>query len=326
MFPSGSVFAGLRRNKHPVSTEREPGYLSLLRNGALHARVDQAWRVLKACTLCPRRCSVNRIDGETGYCRAGREVRIASWNVHRWEEPPISGTRGSGTLFFSHCTGRCHFCQNYPISQLGAGRDVTPQRLGGMMLELQEQGCHNINLVTPTHYVPHILSAIESAAAHGLHLPILYNTSGYDTVGTIRLLEGVVDIYLPDSKYADDSAAERLSGFKDYVANNRTALKEMYRQVGEQLVVDEEGIARRGLIIRHLVLPHGLSQTPDVLKWIADNLSPRMHISLMAQYFPAWHAVDHDELGEVLSVEDYEHALDALGDLGLENGWQQELD
>ena len=194
------------------------------------------------------------------------------------------------------------------------------------MLELQELGCHNINLVTPTHYVPHILTAIESAAAHGLHIPVLYNTSGYDTVETIRLLEGVVDIYLPDSKYADDTVSGRLSGFRGYVASNRAALYEMYRQVGEELVLDNEGIARHGLIIRHLVLPHELSQTTEVLRWIAEKLSSRVHISLMSQYFPAWHAVDSAELGQALSLEEYERATDALADLGLENGWQQELD
>ena len=309
-----------------MSVELEPGYLPLLRSGLLHARVRHAWEVLKACTLCPRRCGVNRLAGEIGYCRAGSEVRIASWNVHRWEEPPISGTRGSGTLFFSYCTGRCTFCQNYPISQLGAGKDVTPERLGGMMLELQELGCHNINLVTPTHYVPHILAAIESAAVHGLHIPVLYNTSGYDTVETIRMLEGVVDIYLPDSKYADESVAGRLSGFRDYVVNNRAALLEMARQVGEELVLDDKGIARRGLIIRHLVLPHELSQTVDVFRWIAENLSSRVYISLMSQYFPAWHAVDNPELGQTLTLEEYEKAIEALADLGFENGWQQELE
>lgn len=309
-----------------MSVEREPGYLPLLRNGLLHARVRQAWEVMTACTLCPRHCAVNRLAGEKGYCRAGSDVRVASWNVHRWEEPPISGTRGSGTLFFSYCTGRCSFCQNYPISQLGVGRDVTPERLGGMMLELQELGCHNINLVTPTHYVPHILSALESAAAHGLHIPVLYNTSGYDAVETIRLLEGVVDIYLPDSKYADDTVAGRLSGFRGYVASNRAALHEMYRQVSEELVLDNEGIARHGLIIRHLVLPHELSQTTEVLRWITEHLSPRVHISLMSQYFPAWHAVDSAELNQTLSLEEYERAVDTLADLGLENGWQQELE
>jgi putative pyruvate formate lyase activating enzyme len=308
-----------------VSVEREPGYLPLLRNGLLHARVRQAWEMMKACTLCPRCCAVNRLAGEKGYCRAGSDVRVASWNVHLWEEPPISGTCGSGTLFFAYCTGRCSFCQNYPISQLGVGRDVTPERLGGMMLELQELGCHNINLVTPTHYVPHILSALESAAEHGLHIPVLYNTSGYDALETIRLLEGVVDIYLPDSKYADDTVAGRLSGFRGYVASNRAALQEMYRQVGEELVLDE-GIARHGLIIRHLVLPHELSQTTEVLQWIVEHLSPRVHISLMSQYFPAWHAVDSAELGQALTLEEYERAVDALTALGFENGWQQELE
>ncbi|MCD6519824.1 MAG: radical SAM protein [Anaerolineae bacterium] len=303
-----------------------PGYLVLHRRGELAKRAALAREHLASCDLCPRRCGVNRLAGELGFCRAGARAMVASWNVHPWEEPPISGSRGSGTIFFSHCTGRCLFCQNYPISQLGVGREVSAEELAGMMLSLQKKGCHNINLVTPTHYVPQILAALEIAAAEGLHVPLLYNTSGYESLSTLALLEGVVDIYLPDAKYADEAVARRLSGFVNYVEHNRRALVEMYRQVGEQLLLDEEGIAVRGMIVRHLVLPHGLSQTPQVLAWIAQELSPRIHVSVMAQYFPAYRAVGHPELGRRLSEEEYAQALQAFEAAGLENGWRQELD
>ncbi|MHB1296247.1 MAG: radical SAM protein [Anaerolineae bacterium] len=301
-----------------------PGYRILGR--ALNQRVAEARERLAACDLCPRRCGVNRLNGETGFCRSGAVARVASWNVHRWEEPPISGTRGSGTVFFSNCTARCLFCQNYPISQLGVGQDADTERLAGMMLELQRRGVHNVNLVTPTHYVPQILAAVEVAAQQGLRIPLVYNTSGYDCVETLRLLEGVVDIYLPDAKYTDDAVAERLSGYRDYVPNNRAALREIVRQVGAGLELDAQGLARRGVILRHLVLPHGLSQTPEVLQWVAENLSRDLHVSLMAQYFAAHKAVGDPELGRKLLPEEYDEALEAFERAGLENGWQQELE
>jgi len=267
---------------------------------------------------------VNRLQGKQGFCRAGAQPKVASWNVHPWEEPPISGTRGSGTIFFSGCTGRCLFCQNYPISQLGVGNEVSVERLAEMMLELQHKGCHNINLVTPTHFVPQIMAALPYAIERGFRLPLVYNTSGYEMLETLELLEGVVDIYLPDAKYADDETARRLSGFVGYVEANRAALKEMYRQVGEELALDDEGIAWRGLIVRHLVLPDGLAGTPEVLRWLAEHLSPRVHVSLMDQYFPAHKAVGHPILGRKITVEEYEEALSAFDEAGLENGWKQE--
>ncbi len=303
-----------------------PSYLALYRSRALQARVREAREHLAACDLCPRVCGVNRLAGELGFCRSGEPAKVASWNAHPWEEPPISGTRGSGTIFFSNCTARCLFCQNYPISQLGVGQEVSAERLAGMMIELQRRGCHNINLVTPTHYVPQIIAAVEVAAGRGLRIPILYNTSGYDRVETLRLLEGIVDIYMPDAKYADEAVARRLSNFKDYVVHNRAALLEMRRQVGDGLVLDDEGIALRGMIIRHMVLPKGLSQTEEVLRWIAENLSRRAFVSLMAQYFPAYKAVGDPELDCRLTPEEYEQALEAFYRVGLEDGWQQELD
>jgi len=286
--------------------------------------VDQAYTFLSHCALCPRECGINRLRGERGFCGSGEEPVVASWNLHRWEEPPISGTRGSGTIFFSHCTGRCLFCQNYPISQLGVGNVVTTGDLADIMLELQDRGAHNINLVTPTHFVPQIILALLKAVPRGLHLPLVYNSSGYENEGTLRLLEGVVDVYLPDAKYADDSIARELSGFVEYVTHNRAALLEMYRQVGDHLLLDEKGIAVRGVIIRHMVLPGGMAGTGAVMRWIADHLSPHVHVSIMDQYFPAHKAVGHPTLGRKITPEEYQSAFEALDEAGLENGWLQE--
>jgi putative pyruvate formate lyase activating enzyme len=301
-----------------------PGYLALYRSGELRRRAQAAMAALARCGLCPRACGVDRLDGRRRVCGVGAEPVIASWSVHPWEEPPISGTRGSGTIFFSGCTGRCRFCQNYPISQYGYGNRVSIERFAGMMLELQGRGCHNINFVTPTHFVPQILAAVDAAAGQGLRVPLVYNTSGYETVATLRLLEGVVDVWLPDAKYDDDSVARRLSGFPRYRENNRAALREIFRQAGEALILDEEGIARRGMIIRHLVLPGGLSGTAAVLRWIAAELSPRVHISLMDQYFPAHKVLEDPDLGRKITGDEYAAALEAFDAAGLVNGWMQE--
>jgi len=300
-----------------------PPYVALAASGELHERAAAARQRLASCNLCPRACGVNRLQGERGFCRAGALARVASWNAHHGEEPPISGHAGSGTIFFSHCTGRCLFCQNYPISQLGNGQSVTNERLAAMMLELQRMGCHNINLVTPTHYVPQILDAVERAAKAGLRIPLVYNTSGYERVDTLGLLDGVVDIYLPDAKYADDAVASELSKFDGYVAANHAALREMRRQVGSALQLDDDGIATRGMVIRHLVLPQGLSQTRQVLAWIARELGTESAISLMAQYFPAYQAAQHPPLDRRISHAEYRDALRALEEFGLDNGWRQ---
>jgi putative pyruvate formate lyase activating enzyme len=301
-----------------------PSYLSLLTSGELDKRARAAWESLRTCRLCPHECGVDRLAGRAGACRMGAQPVVAAWNVHFGEEPPISGIRGSGTIFFGGCTGRCLFCQNYPISQLGVGRPVTVQRLAGLMLELQERGCHNINLVTPTHFVPAVLRALLVGARRGLKVPLVYNTSGYESIATLHLLEGVVDIYLPDAKYADDPIARELSGFPAYVAANRAALREMLRQVGPDLVLDEQGIAQRGVIVRHMVLPGGLSQAPEVLSWLASALSPTVPVSLMSQYFPAHRALDHPVLNRKISEAELGAAVAALENAGLENGWLQE--
>jgi putative pyruvate formate lyase activating enzyme len=281
---------------------------------------------LAHCELCPHACGADRLAGKQGACRSGPDPVIASWTTHPWEEPPISGTRGSGTIFFSGCTGKCRFCQNYPISQLGYGNRVSIERFASMMLELARRGVHNINFVTPTHFVPQILAAVDLAVAGGLRIPLVYNTSGFESVATLRLLEGVVDLWLPDAKYADDGVARRLSGFPGYVSANRAALLEIHRQVGDRLVLDGEGIARRGMIVRHLVLPGGLSGTEATMAWIAAALSPDVHVSVMNQYFPAHKAVGDAILGRKATHEEYAAALIAFDDAGLQNGWMQEHD
>ena len=304
----------------------EPSYVGLHREGKLCKRVEDAYSRLANCNLCPRECRVNRLGDERGFCGSGEDPVVASWNLHHWEEPPISGTRGSGTIFFTHCMGRCLFCQNYSISQLGVGNVITTGDLADIMLELQDRGAHNINLVTPTHFVPQIMSALLEAIPRGLHLPLVYNSSGYENEGTLRLLEDVVDVYLPDAKYADDNIARELSGFVEYVTHNRAALLEMYRQVGDHLLLDEQGVILRGLLVRHLVLPEGMAGTGAVMQWIADHLSPHMSISIMDQYFPAYKAVGHPILGRKITPGEYESACNELEDAGLENGWLQEHD
>jgi putative pyruvate formate lyase activating enzyme len=307
-------------------TAPEPGYVILAASGELARRVERGRALLEACCLCPRRCGVNRLAGKLGHCGAGATPRVASYGPHHWEEPPISGTRGSGTIFFSHCTGDCIFCQNYPISQLGTGNDWTCAQLADAMLALQRKGCHNVNLVTPTHYAANIIESVALACESGLSIPILYNTSGYDSLETLALLDGIIDIYLPDAKYADDAVARELSGFVSYVEADRAALLEMQRQLGTDLMLDGNGIAYRGMIVRHLVLPGNLSQSTQVMDWIAGALSPRIHVSLMSQYFPAHKAVNHPVLKRRIYHREYEQVLAAVEALGLDNGWRQELD
>jgi len=299
---------------------------SLYQSGELARRAREAREGLRHCTLCPHVCGVDRLSGELGRCRSGAQPKVASWNLHPWEEPPISGLRGSGTIFFSGCTGRCRYCQNYPISQLGVGQEVSSAQLAQMMLRLQAKGAHNINFVTPTQWVPAILEALIIALGSGLSLPLLYNSSGFERVETLRLLEGVIDIWLPDAKYADADVALYLSGFPRYPAHNRTALREMFRQVGSELFVDDGGMATQGMIVRHLVLPEGLSGTADVMQWIATSLSPAVHVSLMAQYFTAYECVGDPVLGRKISEEEYEDAFHSAVAAGLDNGWVQELE
>jgi len=279
--------------------------------------------ILSSCTLCPRGCRVNRLKDEKGFCQGGQLVKVASHNSHFGEEPPISGSRGSGTIFFSGCTLHCLFCQNYPISQLREGREVSVSELARMMLLLQKNGCHNINLVTPTHFVPQILEAIQHATTEGFNLPIVYNTSGYETRETLKLLEGVVSVYLPDLKYGTDKAGKDISGVSDYFTFAGPAIKEMYRQVGN-LKVDSEGVAQEGLIVRHLVLPDDLSTTGEVLRFLAGEVSLDVTVSLMVQYFPAHQAQFHPKLNRRVVGREYCKMVKLAQDLGLHNLFIQE--
>ena len=298
-------------------------YHDLYNSGELHERIRLAYARLKSCDLCPHDCRVNRLAGATGVCRVAWRPRIASATVHRGEEPPISGSRGSGTIFFSNCSLSCRFCQNFPISQLGNGTDITTAGLAGKMLELQGRTVHNINFVTPGHFLPQILAALYLAIREGFSLPIVWNSSGYEKVDVLRLLDGVVDIYLPDMKYAGEDEAVRFSSAPGYRDVNRAAVAEMLRQVGH-FQADKGGVAERGLIIRHLVLPERGAGSRETLAWIAENLGRETHISLMKQFFPAHQALDTPGLHRKLTDEEYEDAAAALEEAGLENGWVQE--
>ncbi|MBN1780513.1 radical SAM protein [bacterium] len=289
----------------------------------LKSRLPDAYRLLRACGVCPRACGVNRILNEKGFCGGGLLPRIASDNLHFGEEPPVSGFRGSGTIFLTGCTMHCAFCQNYPISQLGNGKTLTIRELANRMLRLQKSGAHNINFVTPTHFVPQIMAALYLACRAGFTLPVLYNSSGYESVEVLKLLDGIVDIYLPDMKYQDPVIAEKYSRIRNYPDINKAAVKEMLRQTGH-LEIDEKGIAVRGLIIRHLILPNGSAGTREILKWIRDHLGSETHISLMRQYFPAHQAVNMPEMNTRISDDSYREAVRYMEELGLENGWIQE--
>jgi putative pyruvate formate lyase activating enzyme len=300
-------------------------YHDLYNSGELLQRVREAYWRLAACDLCPHDCGVDRIRGEVGICGAGLKPKIASANVHRGEEPPISGTKGSGTIFLSGCSLKCVFCQNFPISQFGNGEAVTTKELAARMLKLQKQRVHNLNFVTPTHFLPQILAALWLAIPQGFSLPIIWNSSGYEKVDALKLLDGVVSIYLPDMKYCDDSQARSISGAPDYCSLNRAAVREMFRQAGH-LRVDDVEIATSGLIIRHLVLPDGRAGSRETLPWIAANIGKETHIALMSQYFPAHLASDMDGMNRPLNHEEYDAAVETLEEAGLENGWVQELD
>ena len=278
---------------------------------------------LSSCTLCPHRCGVDR-SRTRGFCRAGDRLRINLWQPHHGEEPAISGTRGSGTIFFSHCAMRCLYCQNHRISHLGWGRDYSIGQLAEIMLELQDSGVHNLNLVTPGHFTPLIRQALELARRTGLNLPVVWNSGGYEAAETLRTMEGLVDIYLPDFRYGDAAAGRRYSGVADYPARAGEAILEMFRQVGH-LAIDDSGLARRGLLVRLLVLPGNVNRLDLVLAWLADHLGPETWISLMAQYYPTHRAVDLPPLDRPLTTTEYETMADLAEELGFANGFLQEV-
>lgn len=299
-----------------------PGYLSLAASGELGRRAETLREMLRSCSLCPRHCRVDRLSGETGACGVDSRLRVAAVNVHHWEEPPISGSRGSGTVFFTGCTLSCVFCQNYPISQLGVGRSMEVEELAQGMLDLQRKGVHNINLVTATHQMHGVVAALVLAVEKGFRLPLVYNGSGYEDLETLRILDGIVDIYLPDMKYSDGALARRFSGRSDYVVHNRRALLEMWHQVGP-LQLDGEGLAYRGLLVRHLVLPGAISGSRESFAFLASEMGPQVWISLMMQYFPAHKAAGFPPLDRKVTLEEYEEAFGLLGHFGLENGFVQ---
>jgi putative pyruvate formate lyase activating enzyme len=278
--------------------------------------VERARDVLADCCLCPRQCRVNRLAGESGKCRVTGKVVVSSYGPHFGEEAPLVGEQGSGTIFFTYCNLQCLFCQNYTISHLGEGRGVDSEELAGMMLSLQSRGCHNINLVSPTHVVPYILEALELAVSRGLHLPLVYNSGGYDSVETLELLDGVVDIYMPDMKYSDEKTAERFSGVKNYPEINRAAVREMHRQVGD-LQIDEQGVAQRGLLVRHLVLPNGLAGTEGVVHFLAQEVSTNTYLNVMAQYHPCHKAFDVPELARSVNRGEFDEAVNLARRQGL---------
>jgi len=301
-----------------VSASSPPTYLSLFESGELRRRVGIAREMLRSCAACPRNCRVDRLADKFAVCRTGRYAIVSSHFAHFGEEDCLRGWKGSGTIFFAGCNLRCVFCQNFDISWQLQGVPASHEKLARMMLDLQRQGCHNINFVTPEHVVPQIIEALLPAVEAGLRLPLVYNTSAYDSMESLALMDGVVDIYMPDFKYWDGEMARKYSRAPDYPEVARRTIKEMHRQVGD-LVFDENGLARRGLLIRHLVMPHDIAGTREVVRWIAHELSPNSYVNVMPQYYPAG-KVSGREFGEInrrVSVEEYERALDAAWQAGL---------
>jgi putative pyruvate formate lyase activating enzyme len=295
----------------------EPAYLQLLRTGELQRRVEAAFRRLGACDLCAHACGVNRRESIRGaVCRTGELAVVSSYSPHFGEEAPLVGRGGSGTIFFTWCNLRCQFCQNYEISHLGEGRAVEPRELAAMMLRLQAAGCENINLVSPSHVVAQVLAGLLIAAQAGLRLPLVYNTGGYDSPVALALLDGVIDIYMPDMKYADPAIARRVSKIRNYPAVNQAAVKEMHRQVGD-LAIDERGVARRGLLVRHLVLPEGLAGTAQIAGFLARETSPHTYVNIMDQYRPCYRAGDYPALDRPVTRVEFDRAVELAREAGL---------
>ena len=301
------------------ASEWLPGYGRLEQQGKLEARIEQADAILEACELCPRRCGVDRGAGDKGYCRAPSRVMVYAAQPHFGEEVSLVGSGGSGTVFFSNCNLRCVFCQNWSIAHKGMGNRISDERLADHMLRLQRIGCHNINLVTPTHVMPHILRATRIAFHKGLRLPLVYNTSGYERVEILRILDGVVDIYLPDLKYMDGEQSARYSaGASDYPEVAKRAILEMHRQVGV-LTTDERRIARRGLMIRHLVMPDRVAGTREFVRWVATEVSPDTYVNIMSQYHVAYRAAEFPRIARAITAGEYLEAMDWAEQAGLTN-------
>ncbi len=309
--------------------EYTPRCVSLFESGELQKRAERLTTRLAACDICPRSCGIDRLVGNTGTCRTGALAQVSSIGAHHGEEPVISGSRGSGTIFFANCNMACCYCQNWQISQspeMTRGSEITAAELSAKMLYLQnELHCHNINLVTPSHVVPQIVSALVEAIPRGLRLPIVYNTSSYDALDTLKELDGIVDIYLADLRYASDEKALKYSGAAGYAGYARTAIKEMYRQAGD-LMEDENGIAVRGLIIRHLILPSDIAGSESSLRWLVENTSLNVTVSIMSQYYPTYKAHRYPEINRKITYEEYRRVAALAEELGMENGWTQEME
>jgi putative pyruvate formate lyase activating enzyme len=292
-----------------------PSYLKMSRS-EMKSRVEAAEAMLKKCTLCPRECGIDRTSGEVGFCRTGDRPLVSSWGPHFGEERPLVGRFGSGTIFLGRCNLGCVFCQNWSISHLGEGEEISFERLAGIMIDLQSTGCHNINFVTPTHQMPMILRSLAIAAGKGLDVPLVYNCGGYESVEALKILDGIIDIYMPDFKYSDSGMAMKYSQARDYPEKARAAIKEMHRQVGD-LETDKNGIAVRGLLVRHLVLPEGVAGTKGVMKFIADEISRNTYVNIMDQYHPCFKAADNPPLDRSITAGEYEEAIRTARDAGL---------
>jgi putative pyruvate formate lyase activating enzyme len=299
--------------------EFKPAYMDLVNSGEVEDRIEKLYAKLEHCDICPRQCGVNRLEGETGYCKADANLNVSSVQPHFWEEAPLVGLGGSGTVFLSHCTLRCVYCQNYTISHYGEGIDMTEAQLADNMLWLQRLGCHNINLVTPTHYTPQLVKTIAIAARLGLTLPIVYNCSGYESVETLELLDGIIDIYMPDIKYGNSESAKLYSDAPDYFEVCKAAVHQMYRQVGDLVI--ERDIALRGLLIRHLILPNERAGSYNVLEFIANEISKDSYVNIMFQYRPRYRASEFKELSRPPYVEKYYNVLDIARGFGLHRGF-----
>jgi putative pyruvate formate lyase activating enzyme len=307
----------------------EPGYISLYRSGELVRRARELEARLASCDICPRECGVNRLEGETGFCHSAYRPIVTSVGAHHGEEPVLSGSRGSGTVFFGNCNMRCVYCQNHQISQnhkVQQYHEIDSHVLAERLLYLQDElGCHNINFVSPSHFVPQMVEAVLEAVPMGLRLPLVYNTSSYDSIETLRELDGIISVYLADLRYASNKWGRKLSRVPDYVERSREAIREMYRQVGN-LEVDINGIAQKGLIVRHLILPGGLSGSEDSLGWLVGGVSPDVTVSIMSQYFPAHRALRYPFLARKILPEEYAEVTELIDRLGIVNGWVQEMD
>ncbi len=300
-----------------------PSYLNAFKNGKLKLLSEKLFLRLESCDICPRCCKVNRVNDKKGFCKTTKLPKVFSFLAHHGEEPPVSGIKGSGTIFFSNCNMGCIYCQNYEFSQLGKGREYSFEELASIMLNLQSQGCHNINLVTPTHVLPQILKSLELAIPQGLKIPLVYNTSGYELPEIIQLLDGIIDVYLVDMRYADNLISEELSSAINYAKFNQDSVKQMHKQVGVA-EFSKDGIIKKGLIIRHLVLPNNLSGTEKIMRFIAKEISEDTYISLMSQYLPYYKASSNSKINRRLKENEYEEAKQILDKYNLHNGWIQE--